>query len=289
MKLIGKVVLCTLAFVLATIVGGALLSASPLRPPVMPWATPGPVVQVAWMSLGTLVLVAGLVPIAAGIGGRFALRALALGMLLFVGNAVNTVLEMSIFSTMGGQLFFLIQFLISFAIGMAVMARLWDSHQPSPSLPSMAASGWIWRVLVAWVAFPVIYFFFGMFVGPFVVEYYKSGAMGLALPSLDTILRMQAVRSLLFLGCSLPVIRLWTGSRWRLVLALGLAHAAMVGLYGLSQAYWMPPIMRILHSIEITFDSFAYALVLTWLFFPKAQAAGSTGLTSVHVTSTSAA
>jgi len=288
MKLIGKTLICTLVLIIASMLGGALLSALPLKPPLTPWATPPVSVMIAWMSLGSLVLVAGLVPIASGIGGRLSIRYCALAALLFIGNAVNTVIEMSIFTAMGGQTFLLLQFLISFAVTAAALAWFFDSQQPASSLPQMAISSWAWRVLVAWLAFPFIYLLFGMFVGPFVIEYYKSGAMGLQLPPMDVILRTQLVRSLLFLGCSLPVIRLWTGSRWRLVFALGMAHAVMVGLYGLSQAYWMPSIMRVLHSVEITADSFAYAFVLTWLFFPRTHTATAPGM-PVHVTSTTAA
>jgi hypothetical protein len=98
------------------------------------------------------------------------------------------------------------------------------------------------------------------------------------------ILRTQLLRSLLFLGSSLPAILLWTGSRRCLILALGLAHSVLVGLYGLSQAYWMPVPLRVLHSVEITADSFAYAYVLARLFFlpPRTSTASNVAPASVN-------
>jgi len=287
MKAVGKILLCAFALILGTVVGGALLPALHLKPPAMPAGmTPG--LSFAWSFVGSLVLTICMVPLATGLGGRFTTRYLALGGLLFVANAVNSAIELAIFSTMGGEAFIIAHFFIVFAVGALALAWFFGNQHPLPSWPQKSPLSWAWRIAIAWIAFPIIYLLFGMCVGPFVIEYYKSGAMGLTLPSMDVILRTQALRSLLFLGCSLPVIRLWTGSRWRLLFALGLAHTGMVGLYGLSQAYWMPAIMRVLHSVEITFDSFAYAFVLTWLFFPGSQTADAK-LTPAHIASTTAA
>lgn len=287
MKLIGKMIVCTLTLVLATIVGGAIVSALRLTPPTAPWST-SPGIAVAWMAVGSLVLIIGMVPIASGLGGHFPTRYLALAWLLIIANAVNTVLELTIFSTLGGQVFMLTQFVIAFGITAAVLARMFGSTEAASAFPHMNAGSWTWRVLLAWLAFPVIYFLFGMCVGPFVVDTYRAGAFGLRIPPMDILLRTLALRSLLFLAATLPVIRLWTGSRRGLIFALGLAHAAMVGLYGLSQAYWLPPVLRTLHSVEIVADSFVYAFVLAMLFFPSTRAAVDR-VAPGAVTSTSAA
>ncbi len=120
-------------------------------------------------------------------------------------------------------------------------------------------------MLVAWLAFPVIYFFFGMMVGPFVVKYYQGGGPWV-IPPMGVIIRTQLLRSVLFLLASLPVVLLWAKSRKSLIVCLGLAHAVVVGLSPLASAYFMPVTMRVLHSAEITADSFAYATVLAMLF-----------------------
>jgi hypothetical protein len=216
-----------------------------------------------------------MVPIASGLGGRFSVRCLALIGLLYVANAVNGAIELSIFSTMGGERFLLVHFLVCFVATGAALAWLFGSPERVPTMPRVVVPSWAWRVVVAWLAFPIIYLVFGMCVAPFVVGHYQAGELGLRLPPMAVILRTQLLRSLLFLACSLPVIRLWTGSRWRLIFALGMAHAVMVGLYGLSQAYFMPSVLRVAHSLEIIADSFAYAFVLGWLFFPVTRTAAA--------------
>jgi hypothetical protein len=121
------------------------------------------------------------------------------------------------------------------------------------------------------LAFPLVYFVFGMMIAPIVVPHYNAGIAGLRIPPIDVVFRTQLLRSLLFLLSALPIIRLWRRSRAQLILALGLAFTATVGLYGLLQASWLPMVLRITHSLEITADSFAYAAVLTLLFVRKQQ------------------
>jgi hypothetical protein len=105
-----------------------------------------------------------------------------------------------------------------------------------------------------------------MCVGPIVVPYYNAGIAGLKLPHLSLILELQLFRSIIFLAVSLPFIALWKGSRRGLWFALGLTHAVVVGIYGLIGATFLPWVLRITHSVEITCDSFAYAGLLVLLF-----------------------
>jgi hypothetical protein len=186
---------------------------------------------------------------------------------------VNTVIEASIFSRIfqsGGIPAMLVGGIVSASILSAALAYCFrGTGQPEP--PQHTTGRWMWRILLAIAAFPVIYFAFGMCVGPFVAPHYNgSGPIGLVIPPFSTIIQTQLIRSPLFLIASLPALLLWSGSRARLILALGLAHAVTVGLYALLQAAWMPMILRVLHSIEITADSFVYALVLVLVFRSKA-------------------
>ena len=287
MKLTGKILLSTLILAIATILAGAIASALPLSPPV---SLPGTSPAFLSMLFGSLVLVVGVVPIASGLGGRFATRWLALGLMLYVATGVNTVVELSIFGTEGGRRYLLVFYFLCFVATAVAFAGQYGSQQSAPQLPHLGAGQWLWRVAVAWLSFPVIYFLFGLCVAPFVIPIYQAGVAGLHIPPLDVIMRTQLLRSFLFLASSLPVILLWTGSRRRLILALGWAHTAMVGLYGLSQAYFMPPVLRVLHSLEIAADSFVYALILVWLFFPRERiGAGSTVLGKTASTTCSAA
>jgi hypothetical protein len=286
MKLTGKILLSTLVLVVATMLAGAIVSALPLSPPV---SLPGTSPSLPSMLFGSLVLIVGVVPIASGLGGRFATRWLALGLMLYVVTGVNTVVELSIFGTEGGHRYLLVFYFLCFVATAAVLAKQYGSQQSAPQLSHFGNGQWLWRVAVAWLSFPVIYFLFGLCVAPFVIPIYQAGVAGLHIPPLDVIMRTQLLRSFLFLASSLPVILLWTGSRRRLILALGWAHTAMVGLYGLSQAYFMPPILRVLHSFEIAADSFVYAFILVWLFFPRERTGATSTVLGTTVSSTSAA
>lgn len=272
MKLVGKTLLSYFILAIAVMLSGAILPKLHLSPPGMPPGTT-PAGLSAAIAVGSAILIVGLVPIASGIGGRAPTRWAVLGLMLYVATGINTVIELTIFSTMGGRAYLLAQDLIVFGAATAALAWLFGTQQPLPSFPQFSLGWWTWRIVAAWLAFPLIYLIFGMCVGPFVTPYYTTGFAGLRLPPLNVILEVQLLRSLLFLGSSLPVILLWTGSRRRLIFALGLAHAVMVGLYGLVAAYWLPPILRVLHSLEITADSFAYAFVLVSLFVPRTRTA----------------
>jgi hypothetical protein len=286
MKLTGKVLLSTLILAIATMLAGAIASALPLPPPV---SLPGTSPSFPLMLFGSLVLVVGVVPIASGLGGRFATRWLALGLMLYLATGVNTVVELSIFGTEGGHGYLLVFYLLCFVVMAAVLAWQYRSQQLAPKLPHLGTGQWLWRIAVAGLSFPAIYFLFGLCVAPFVIPIYQAGVAGLHIPPLDVIMRTQLLRSFLFLASSLPVILLWTGSRRRLILALGWAHTAMVGLYGLSQANFMPPVLRVLHSFEIAADSFVYALVLVWLFFPRERIGAASTVLGTTVSSTSSA
>ena len=65
---------------------------------------------------------------------------------------------------------------------------------------------------------------------------------------------------------------LWSGSRRRLVLALGLAFYVLVGLFGMVQSYWLAPTLQVLHNSEMLIDSMVYALALAALLVRKDEA-----------------
>ncbi len=271
MKTIGKVVLCVVAYVIGIMVMGAL--ANVLHMPVID-TPPGGSQQAAFAAFifGSLLLVAGITPLVLGLGGTALRRGMAIFVLLFGSVTINTIIEASIFSTWikAGVVLECARYILPVLMLSASFALLFKSGGEPHRLPNYTAAHWIWRIAVAWLAFPVIYIAFGMCVGPFVAPAYLAGVAGLVLPPMSVILKTQFMfRSPLFLLSSLPVIALWSGSRRRLLITFGIAEAMMVGIHGLVQAYWFPPLLRVLHSIEITADSFAYIAVLVWLFAAK--------------------
>jgi hypothetical protein len=126
-------------------------------------------------------------------------------------------------------------------------------------------NSWTWRLLAAFLAFPLAYYFFGRLIAPIVLPYYVRGANQLALPDWDQILPILALRSLLFLLVCLPVLITWKLSNLRLFLTLGLVLFLLVGGLSMLQAYWLPLVLRVTHSLEILADEMVYAGALTLL------------------------
>jgi hypothetical protein len=220
------------------------------------------------IEVGGLFLVLGLWPMAQRLAGSFAVRMGAITSFLFFAFAVNSLLEASVFTHfVDGSLpaeslvFGLEALFVAFAL-----AFFFGGGGEPAGFPRRGWLAWTGRGAIAWLAWPTIYFFFGACVAPIVVPYYNAGIAGLRLPTLSVIFEMQLLRSLIFLAASLPFVTLWKGSRRGLWLALGLAHAFVVGMYGLMGATFLPMVLRIAHGAEMTGDSFAYAGVLVLLF-----------------------
>ncbi len=121
--------------------------------------------------------------------------------------------------------------------------------------------GFGWRFMVAWLCYPPIYYLIGLLVAPFTKIYYEdpSHQLGLFLPPVWAILLMQIPRGLLFLLAVLPMLLLWKGSRQAIWWWTGTIIFLQIASAVAFQAYWLPPIVRIPHSMELFTDSFLQA------------------------------
>lgn len=271
-----RLVASGIAFLVGAAVTVAILTPTGLHSMVLPaGATPGKSELFSVALCPFLAL--GLAPLAAGLSGRYRARWLAVAFLAFINMGVNTAIESQIFTTMfahGGAAYMILMFAGAAAAFAAVLVALFHRDATLPAGTAQRSSlDWAWRIVLAVLAYPVVYFVFGSAVAPFVVAKYRAGVAGLILPSLAVILPVEFGRSALFLLASVPAILLWARSRWGLVVSLGWAHAVTVGLYGLLGAYWFPTVLRVAHSVEITFDSFVYALIIVMLLKPRAASA----------------
>jgi hypothetical protein len=186
---------------------------------------------------------------------------------IFVAYGLNILIEIRVFSEMatGAEPGNLLMY--GFAALFLGTALGLGFGVDKPTAPRKWRAGDVGRAAVAWLGWPPIYFIFGTCIAPIVTPYYQAGAIiGLHIPPPGVVLVTQLVRSVPFLLCSLPLIVRWKGSRRALWLALGLAHAVTVGLFGLISATFLPMVLRVTHSVEITCDSFAYAGLLVLLF-----------------------
>lgn len=277
MKTVLKLAVCWAVFGVSLVLSGILNHLFHLHINMPPIITSLPMHMFAILGAGGL-LVLGLYPMTHGLVGSAPARSTALGVFLFLALGVNTVLDGAIYTNYfagaipAHALTFALQALFT-AVALGFLFDHAGELEPV-GLPRRNWLAWAGRGLAAWLAWPFIYFGFGMCVAPVVVPYYLHGAIpGLHIPPVGTIFAVQFVRSVLFLASSLPLIALWKGSRRGLWLALGLAHTFAVGIYGLVVATFMPMVLRLTHGVEITADSFVYAGLLVLLFGAPAGSA----------------
>jgi len=267
MKTALKLAACVAVFAVSLMVGGILVQLLHLTF-ASPLTNTSPQTQLLLAVVAGALLVVGIFPLARQLTGSFALRWIALGSFLFLAIGVNTMIELVVFGNFlrGSVAAQGVLYLVQAVFLGAAVGFFFGTAEKSAGLAHRGWSAWTGRGIVAWLGFPVIYFVFGLCIAPIVVPYYQAGVAGLHVPPLFAILQAQLVRSAVFLASSLPLIALWKGSRRGLWLALGLAHTVTVGIFGLTQATFMPATLRIVHSLEITADSFAYAGLLVLLF-----------------------
>jgi len=268
-----KIPLIAVAYFVATMISGALITAIGMEFPDFPELAYSPIRSL----LAALVLGAALYLLARGIRGSSVLRWFVLFAFTYISFCVNNQIECAIFTTMGGFDTMLVFFIIPCALVAGAAALLVKPPDEATVLTTVFSdrpmSAWWWRATLAWLAFPVIYYFFGMLIYPFVADAYEGGELGLVVPSQSVILSAVTFRSLLFLLVTIPILTNWSRSRRSLMLALAAAFTAMVGAVGMIEAGWMTTTMRIVHGLEITADSIVHAWVLVTLLVPKSRAA----------------
>jgi hypothetical protein len=265
-----RVAVIALAFFVATMVSGAIVTAAGMRFPELPGQTYSPALNL----IGSLLLAACLAALARHIHGSRTARWLVLAVFTYVSFGVNNQIEALVFTTIGGTGPMLVLWLLPCLAGCGAAVMLIQPTIPSVPLTTVftdrPVTAWWRRVVLAWLAFPVIYYVFGMLVSPLVIDTYRLGQFGLVLPEQRVVIAAVSLRSLLFLAGMVPILRTWSGSRRGLVVALGGALFVMVGAYGLVVATWLPATLRIAHGLEILADSAVYVWVLVALLVPWA-------------------
>lgn len=269
---IGKLLLCGVALSVGTVIGGAIATFLALPLPSMPAGVDSNVI--VYMQLSTPLLALALAILSPNLAGGFGTRALVLALLMWIAYSLNTQLEASIFSKYAvGFWFAVISSLfasvlcavavaylfppISKRVGFAAATRTFFSQRDALS--------WMWRFALAAIAFAPIYFFFGLLVTPFTLDYYRQNMFGLALPTIEQILPILFLRSALFLIACLPVIIAWQKSASSLFYRLSAALYILVGFVYMLISTWLPASVRIPHALEILADEFVYAGVLVLL------------------------
>ena len=233
---IGKLLLCGVIFAIGTVIGGMLISITGLPQPAMPEGLE-PQSAMLFMLLESPLLALVLALLARHLAGGFWARSLMLFLLTWICNSVNTQIEAAAFAGMAeGFWFTVLTFLVHALFTSMAVAWLFPPITKSPFADAFKSffsrhsfGGWIWRVALGLVIFMPIYYFFGLLVIPITRSYYEQGMFGLELPSVETILTVLFIRSLLFFIACLPVLIAWQSSRSNLFWRLGLALFYLVG------------------------------------------------------------
>jgi hypothetical protein len=251
------------------------LESLPLERPQLP-PSDNPAEQAAWGLASALILAAGLAPLARHLAGRWLARWVVMAAFLYFVNTINTAIELVIFSKFGGQAYLAAFGVLPALLSAAVLTAIRPVRAPTLELTyRQTGSGLAGRLAACWLAFPVVYFIFGALIGPWVIETYLAEDSQIIIPPIGTILAVQAIRSMFYLVPTLAVIERWTGTRRSLWFSLGWAHWALVGLSGLVVPNdFMPPHVRLIHSLEIGADSFAYAAILVALLTSRKSVGG---------------
>jgi len=211
------------------------------------------------------------------LAGGFWARSLMLFFITWICNSVNTQIEAAAFAGMGeGFWFTILTFLVPALFTSMAVAWMFPPVEKVTFVDAVRSffnrhslGGWTWRFALGAVIFMPIYYFFGLLVIPITRAYYEQGMFGLELPSVETVLTVLFIRSVLFFIACLPVLIAWQGSRLNLFWCLGLALFYLVGFQSLLIATWMPWALRLPHMIEILFDEIIYAGALAWLMGRK--------------------
>jgi hypothetical protein len=270
---LGKLILCGLTFAVGTILGGMLASLLKLPTPTPPQGADVRAIGLYSM-LATPLLALALALIARGLGGSFLTRMLSISFFTWTAYTLNTQLEASIFTAYAAGFWFAaVDYLVPALLCGAAVAFLFPPEKNGEGLFAASTAffarrtplSWVWRLVVAAVAFMPIYFLFGLMVVPFTGEYYRQNLFGLTMPTIDQILPILFIRSILFLLACLPIIILWQKSWTSLFWRLGFALYVLVGLIYMLISTWLPLYVRFPHALEILADEFVYAGVLVML------------------------
>lgn len=276
--MLGKLLFCSIAFILGAVIGGMIVTLLGLQPPPLPEGVDSSRAFLILM-LESPLLVLPLILIGRGLSGGILSQAAALSFFTWVVYALNTAIESLAFTstTTEGALFTALSFLPPAILCGTTVVWLFQSAEEGTNtlvlvkeyFNNRKANAWVWRLMLAAIVFVPIYLTFGSLVAPLTAGYFQEGMYGLRMPSQGEIFFILLIRSVLFLLACLPIIIAWQKSKWDLVLSLGFGLFVMVGFLYMFGAYYMPLVVRIPHTIEILADSFAYAGLLVLLLVKR--------------------
>jgi hypothetical protein len=267
--LLWKIPAIAALYFVGIMIAGALVTSLGLPFPEVPGQTWIPILGY----LTAVTLSVGIALLARGLAGTPLKRGWILFVFFYVAFVINNQIEAIVYTTTAEPPTMLLFFVLPCLMAAATAVFLTRSPGGGDILQTVFAdrpiTKWWWRLVLAWLAFPIIYYFFGALIYPLVADAYTGPDFGLRLPGPLVVVGAVSLRSLLFLAVTIPILASWQGSRRGLLLSLTVSLAAMVGVAGMFESTWMPLQMKLAHGVEIIADSFFHAWVLVALLLPR--------------------
>ena len=164
-------------------------------------------------------------------------------------------------------------------IGVPVTVLFFGRGQEKPGrtrfLPSMSTGQWAWKLIVVILVYWLLYFGFGYYVAwssEALRTFYQgihpgsfSASLWQNLVNTPLVYPWQALRALLWVGFTLPVIMMLRDKGWKGALAIAFFVALPMNLGHLVPNPFMPDAVRLAHFVETTTSNFLFGLFLFWL------------------------
>ena len=266
-----KLPLCGIAFFVGLTVSGVALPYLGFQSPEMPEGTDANTIAL-WFLLGSMLLAFVMSFISRNLQTNWLTRWIILVELVWVFGVVGMVIESFFFMTTGvvasliNALFTTLNFLLPSLFLAVLVTALFRPVVPFEPCISCLRNyfathktfAWGWRFVAALLAYPLVYFTFGIMVQPFIQGFYSAGQFELTIPGWNVLIPLQLFRSLLFLMASLPVIIWWRGSQRGLWLSLGFSVFTLTAFMAVITSYWFPWQLRLFHGLELLADALVY-------------------------------
>lgn len=156
---------------------------------------------------------------------------------------------------------------IPLAVFLLGKGRRVEDSEPNDRL-IMPAKQWVWKMALISLAYLILYFGFGHLVAwknPALRDMY-GGGVNPEVFNLGRMVLLQIVRSALWVGFAMPVIRMTRGKPLESAVILGLLYALPMNIVQFTPNGIMPdPSVRLSHFIETSTSNFIFGLIVFWL------------------------
>lgn len=150
-----------------------------------------------------------------------------------------------------------------------------DATQSLRHLRRFSAGQWLWKLASIIVIYELLYFGFGYYIAwsSEAVRAFYQGAHPGSFPAAlwqnlvhtPLVYPWQALRALLWVAFTLPVIMMLRRHGWKGALTLAFFVALPMNLGHLVPNPFMPDAVRLAHFVETTSSNFIFGLILFWL------------------------